>query len=582
MRDGSPRQRVAVIVAVALGTVLGLSTTAAAQQDVLDDEPVDLGVYGAPVRFTAPEGVVIELESGRRLVDTVEFRPSPRGDGMVVIAEMDLHEYVEGIAEMPARWHMEALKAQAVASRTYAWYQASLGTYRNRGLAYDICATTACQVFRGRSVVETPGVGRRWQRAVAQTAGEVLLYEGAPILARYFSTSGGRTRNNEDIFPSSGAFPYLQGIEDPDDAVSPVHTWQATFTRAQFDDLLAQGATLSATVPVAEVEVVREGPGVADRVVVTGRDGTTVEVTAIELRDFLNTTAPAHYPDDFPGPRSDGGSLPTTVPSSRYEVEVTEDRVVLDGSGWGHAVGMGQYGAWGKAQRGLDYVEILSTYYNGLEPTTTDAAPDRLRVGLADDLDELSLTPDGPLTVSVGDTVLTERGFGTWHLQGRSDGTTRLVAPPGHGAPLVAEPTTTTRTRPFPVETLVLETVVNKPAELVVEVRHGGEPVARRSEGVVDRGRRQVEFSLEAEDATLTPGHYEVALLAVDEDGTEAGTSVPIEVIAIEGGTMASVLGDRDPVQPPGDAPPVAAVLVAAAAGVLAGVVVRRRVEVTA
>lgn len=587
MPDRHVRRRLAVVVAALAAGVLTSSAPAtpraAAQETPAgDDAPVDLGVYGAPVRFVAPEGVVMELGSGRRLVDTVEVRPSPVGDGILVVAEMDLQTYVEGIAEMPARWPMEALKAQAVASRTYAWYQASLGTYAERGLPYDICATTACQVFQGREVVETPEVGQRWQQAVEQTAGEVLTHDGGPILARYFSTSGGRTRNNEDVFPSSGAFPYLKGIEDPDDAVSPLHRWRAVFTRQQFDDLLSRGETLSAVVPVAQVEVVQEEGGVPDRVIVTGENGETAEVTAGELQSFLNDVAPEHYPDAFPGPRADGGSLPTTVPSSRYTVEVGRDRVVLDGRGWGHGVGMGQYGAKGKAERGLDYEQILTTYYNGIGPTTPQALPERVRVGLADDIGELSLTAEGPITVSVGDTTLTERGFGTWRLAAAAEETLGLVAPPGHGAPLVAEATTTTRRRPFPVERVTLETVLNKPAELVVEVRRDGEVVGRRSVGVVDRGRRRAPFSLRTDAGPLPPGPYEVALLGVDEDGTEAGAPVPIEVMGMGAGTMASVLADRDPVAAPGDALPVAAAVAAAAAGLLAGVLLRRRVEVRA
>ncbi len=97
---------------MALATVAVLLALPAMAQDVtLDGEPVDLGVYGAPLRFEAPEGVVMELESGRRLVDTVEFRPNPQG-GTIVIAEMDLDTYVAGLAEMPGHGPMEALKGR--------------------------------------------------------------------------------------------------------------------------------------------------------------------------------------------------------------------------------------------------------------------------------------------------------------------------------------------------------------------------------------------------------------------------------------------------------------------------------------
>ncbi len=569
-------------VAVGLLAALALTPAASSQEGGTDDRPVDLGPVGETVRFRAPEGVVIELDSGRRVVDTVELRPSPVGDGMVLTAVMDLQDYLEGIAEMPGRWPMEALKAQAVASRTYAWYQARLRTYRERGLPYDICATTACQVFQGREVVETPLSGPRWQQAVADTAGEVLLYEGAPILARYFSTSGGYTRDNDAVFPSSGAFPYLRGVEDPDDAVSPFHAWQAVFTRAQFDDLLSRGETLGPAAPIADAEVVLEGPGVPNRVVVTGRDGTTAEVTAGQLRDFLNTVAPATFPADFPGLRSDGGSLPSTVPSSRYTIEVTPDRVVLDGRGWGHGVGLGQYGAKGKAERGLSYTQILGAYYGGLAPTQADALPARLAVGLADDTDEVVLSADGPLTVTVGDTVVTERGFGTWRLRTAAEDTMQLIAPPGTGAPLVAADTTVERAHPFGLESIVLETVVNKPAELVAEVRDGDRVVARAPSRVVDRGRRRAVVSLASEGGALPAGTYDAVLRAVDEDGTVAGTPTTIEVPALRGGTMSSVLADRDPVAVPGTVPPAAATLAAAAAGMLAGVLLRRRVEVTA
>lgn len=569
-------RRVGAIAAWVVTAILVASLPAAAQDAGGDEDPVDLGVYGAPLRFEAPEGAVIELESGRRLLDTVEFRPSPHG-GTIVIAEMDLDTYVAGIAEMPARWPLEALKAQAVAARTYAWYQATLGTYEARGLHYDICATTSCQVFRGHSVVEEPVTGARWQRAVDETSNEVLLHDGGPILARYFSTSGGQTRDNEDIFPSSGSFPYLKGIEDPDDAVSPLHTWRVRFTRAQFDDLLSRGETLSVTVPIEDVRMDKQEGGTADRVVVTGQDGTTAEVTAGELRDFLDDVAPEVFPDDFPGRRPDGGNMPSTVPSSRYTFEVTDDHVVLDGSGWGHGVGMGQYGAKGKAERGVTYGEILSTYYNGVTPTTTEAAPDRVRVGLADDVNQLSLSADGPVTVRAGDEVLTRRGFGTWTVQASAEATMRLVAPPGYGSPLVAEPTTATRSRPFPVETVGLETVVNKPAELVVEVRDDDGVVGRRSVGVVDRGRHQARWSLQTEDGRLPAGSYQVALVAVDEDGTEAGTPVDIEVVEANGAPMESVLATRDPLRAP-SRPPIAVALAAAVGGALAGALASTRV----
>lgn len=581
----SRARRLAASIA-ALLSVVALGPAASAQETTEQPEgpDVDLGVYGVPLRFHAPEGVVITLGSGRRLVDTFEVRPHPNGAGLIAIADMDMEEYVEGIGEMPSSWPIEALKAQAVAARTYAWYQIELGTYPRRGLGYDICATTACQVFRGRSVVEAPETGQNWEQAVEETRGEVLTYEGEPILARYFSTSGGETRDNEAVFSREGPFPYLKGRPDPDDAISPLHTWQAVFTREQFDDLLSRGDTLSDVAPVADVEVTKMGPGVADRVTVTGKNGEQREVTAGQLLQFLNDLAPEHYPDDFPGPRSDGGNLPSTIPSSRYTVEVTEDQVVFDGSGWGHGVGLGQYGAKGKAERGLGYREILAFYYNGLQPTTPDALPERVRVGLADEVGEITIRGDGPLEVTAGGTTVTTRALGTWTVSDAGDRTARLLAPTGYGAPLVAGPTTSSRSSPLTLETVTLETVVNKSAELRLEVTASdGTPVSTQDLGIVDAGRTRVPWRPATDDGEpLQAGDYEVALIATDEGANEAGDPVAVRVVGISGGdTASSLLPPAVPVTEPRSVEPIpvalAVVVGAALGGALGSAAARRR-----
>ena len=561
---------------MAMTALAGIGGSATAQEP--EGGLVDLGVQADPVRFTAEEGVVMELGSGRRLVDTVELRRSPLG-GMVVVGVMDMDEYVAGVAEMPSRWPMEALKAQAVAARTYAWYQASLHTFEERGLGYDICASTACQVFEGHTVVEEPVVGQRWQRAVRETSGEVLLHEGEPILARYFSTSGGRTRNNEVVFPSSGPRPYLKGIEDPDDAVSPFHRWQATFTRDQFDRLAARGETLGSAAPIRDARVVQEPGSTPNRVVVTGQDGTTARVTAGQLQDFLNRLAPELFPQEFPGPRRDGGRLPTTVPSSRFRIEVTADRVVLHGRGWGHAVGMGQYGAKGKADRGMDHVEILSTYYNGVTPTTTPRMPDRIRVGLDDSAEEVTITADGRMRVTAGSQRVTDRAFGTWRVRSTAEGGLRLLAPSNYGAALAVEPTTTSRAHPLPVETLTLETSVTTPTELVVQVARDGEPVGRHPVDIVDAGRHQVPWNLDtAQSGSLPPGSYEVALLGIAEDGTTAGSPTTIQVQRVRSqGRPQAALPVTSELQVGGTRVPATGVALGAVAGLLAGAVLARR-----
>lgn len=552
--------------------LLFLAAPAAAQE--VATEPVDVGVFGEPVRFEAAPGTVLTLGSGRRLVGTVEVRPNPRSDGLVVIGDMDTDTYVEGIAEMPARWPLEALKAQAIAARTYAWYQITLGTFQDRGLGYDICATTACQVFRGRDVVEAPEVGQRWAEAVAATSGQVLLFDGAPILARYFSTSGGETRNNEDIFRSEGPFPYLVGFADPFDEVSPLHTWQATFTRAQFDDLIARGESLGPTSPVASVVVSKRDDG-PDRVTVTGIDGTSATVTAGQFKDFLNGVAPSVYPDDFPGERSDGGTLPTTLPSSRFVVDVREDEVVVDGSGWGHQVGMGQYGALGRAEAGHTTEEILAAYYNGLQPTTSDALPARIRVGLDDDADALDLRADGPMRVVVGDTVIAEQAVGDWRLTDDGQDTVGVVAPPGVGQPLVVSPTSVSRRVAFDVEEVVVDAVVNKTARTRVVVRSAEEVVAEQDVGIV-AGRQRTR--LQVDELGLEPGDYDVTVEATDETGATAGTSTGLRIVPLPSSPPPSLVSAlASPSEPVTEGPRPVPVATAGLLGLAAGLLRPRR-----
>ncbi|MFN2556792.1 MAG: SpoIID/LytB domain-containing protein, partial [Nitriliruptorales bacterium] len=459
-----------------------------------------------------------------------------------------------------------------VAARTYAWYSIRLGTFQPQG--YDLCASVACQVFRGRDPVEATG-GERWANAVAATDGEVLLAGGEPILARYFSSSGGHTRRNEEVFPDEGPKPYLQGIPDPEDAGSPLHLWQVRFTRPEFDAILARGQTLSGAVPSVNVAVIAAGGGEPDRVAVTGANGATVEVTASDFRRFVSDVAPRLFPDRFPSARRDGLRLPETLPSSRLAFTVTPDEIVVDGRGYGHGVGMNQYGAKGKAEAGMTYEDILAAYYGGLRPVRAAGIPSRVRVGVNSG-QAFRLRADGPLRVLAGDQLITDRGLGTWRVSRRADRAVELEASRGYGAPLIASPTQTRDATPWEVEVVILDTVVNKAAELflVVSDESGIEMVKRRI-GVVEPGRRPVPFDLDAEGgAPLPPGRYAVELRAVDESGAQAGAPVSLHVMPV-------LISSRPPpslLEPaPAAAGPHLGLVLAVAVGALAGLAITRR-----
>lgn len=518
------------IVAVTAVAICLVASPAAAQE--VPTGPVEIGVSSSPVRLAGDRTVttIVDGASGSaeasRYGEVVEVRPA---DGALrVINDVTMRTYMEGLAEVPFSWPMEALKAQVVAARTYAWFSIQQGSFDRSG--YDICATTACQVYHGRDQMEI-ATADRWRQAVEETEGEVLTYAGAPILARYFSTSGGRTRDNEEVFTNEGPRPYLKGVEDPDDTVSPLHRWEVTFPREHFDAILARGNTLSAVVPVADVRWV-DPPTGSDRVIVTGRNGRSVEVPASSFRSFVSRTAPELYPDDYPSPWPDRDRrYPETLLSSRLSFELTDDTVVVSGRGWGHGVGMGQYGAMGKAERGLTYQEILAAYYNGLTPTRPASLPDRVRVGVGLVDGPVELRADRPVPVRLGKELITDRGMGTWRVQPRGDQLV-LLAPPGFGRPLDVAATSSPRPEPYRFERIAVETVVNKPVEAALVVTSPqGEELLRRDLGVVDPGPVAAGWDLDGPDGeAVPPGDYEVALEVTDETGAVGGSPLTVSV----------------------------------------------------
>ncbi|TVR23880.1 MAG: SpoIID/LytB domain-containing protein [Nitriliruptor sp.] len=533
----------AAVLALLASTGPGGTSPAAA-------EPGAAVVVDGPVRVVGGEEVLIGV-AGVRYHDTIELA----ADGQV-INELDTERYVAGVAEMPSRWPLEALKAQAVAARTYAWWSAERGAHAG----FDLCATTACQVFRGAEVVLDGG--QRWEEAVAATAGEVLVDpEGGPILSRYFSTSGGRTYANEEVFPATGPRSYLVAIDDPYDAVSPYHRWRVRFTREEFDEVLSRGERLAVTVPVVAVERTGDVDDVTARFRVTGGDGSVVEVGAVELRDFLSLVAPDRFPDRFPTRRADGlRPLPSTVPSSRFTVDVGDDEVVLEGRGWGHGVGMGQYGARGRAEDGAAHHEILAAYYGGLQPTRAEKLPDRIRVGLGQ-RDELTLAADDLVTIlDARGEVVVERALGPWTAS-RVDGGWQLSPPAGHDRELEVGATRSVPSLTRDGEAVTVEAEVNKHVVLRLEVLgEAGQPVATRDLGVAEPGVHAATWRLTDDDGDPVPaGTYRLVLVGEDGAGRSAGT--PTEVVVEQPARPADGSGPNLP-----DALPSGTLLLPAAA----------------
>ena len=189
----------------------------------------DLGTYESPLRISgAPSGIRLRGRAANGVANGryrggLELRAGTIG-GISAINAVDLENYVRGVVagEMPPSWHDEALRAQAVAARTDA-----IATSKD-GDGYDQFADTRSQMYPGIA-----GEDPRTDRAVAATAGKVVVFDGKPIVTYYFSTSGGRTENVENSFLGAQPAPYLTSVADPYDGASPRHRWTVRLSLAQ-------------------------------------------------------------------------------------------------------------------------------------------------------------------------------------------------------------------------------------------------------------------------------------------------------------------------------------------------------------
>jgi stage II sporulation protein D len=183
-------------------------------------------VRGAMVRW---KGTSMNGIANGRWRSALELRPSSYG-GLTVVNALGIDNYVKGVVpgEVPASWPAEMLKAQAVAARSYA-----MTTNRGGGV-FDQYPDTRSQVYRG-----VTGETVASNAAVSDTAGQVVTYNGETVTTYFFSTSGGRTENVENVFIGGTPQPWLKSVEDPYDDVSPRHRWKFVLTTSQMQSRLS-------------------------------------------------------------------------------------------------------------------------------------------------------------------------------------------------------------------------------------------------------------------------------------------------------------------------------------------------------
>ena len=290
----------------------------------------------------------------------------PAGESLQAINLINVESYLPSVvgSEMPASWPQAALRAQAVAARTYALRQ------RRPAAPFDLKATVASQVYKG---VEAETDSTR--EAVRSTRSQVLVHGSKLINAVFHSSSGGLTANSGEIWRQQ--LPYLVSVPDFDQA-SPVHAWQL---RIQPAKLTAAFREIGGAFDIQLLSTTSSGRIRQARV--TGPRGSLL-LTGAELRKRLGLRStmarftfeapPRSYPFPPPLPALPGvftqkaiNSLaPGVIQASRLTpLRPAAPALVVNGRGFGHGVGMSQWGAYGLALRGEDYREILQHYYKG-------------------------------------------------------------------------------------------------------------------------------------------------------------------------------------------------------------------------
>ncbi len=447
------------------------------------------GPIGAPIVFRPKPGTTLHIEGRGSFHGSIEIRRD--GSGVTIINELDLESYVAGVREVPGLWPMEALKAQSVAARTYAMWEKERGYWQRFG--FDVCGTVSCQVYQGADA-QLGERGRRWTAGVRATAGEVLLHEGEPALARYHSSSGGRTLPNEVVYPTSGPRPYLRSVDDPHDRISPLYRWEVNFPRTDLERILGHAVNLGGT--IVEVRV-----NEAERKMFIRTGGGELEMSTVRFRREVSESAPVVFPSRYPAPRSDGQRMPATIPSSRFTVRKTTDGFLVQGKGYGHGVGMSQWGAMGRAEEGHSYDEILSAYYTGLRPTSLGSNP-KMRVAVVRGVSDVRISGDGAFGVFTNGQALSPSTLGGWTVRASGVRSLQLSPPQGSALPLVLTgvraPTEQHVDPPKEGGLLHVDVVVPKAAQVTAVLEREGAEVAR-AKAVVEAGERRVSIPLTGE-----------------------------------------------------------------------------------
>ncbi|MFZ5965748.1 MAG: SpoIID/LytB domain-containing protein [Bacillota bacterium] len=336
-------------------------------------------------------GLGVTAVDGKNFRGSVLFKRFTDSD-LTVINQLNTEEYLYGVVprEMSGSWPLEAQKAQAVAARNFT--VGKMGVHKQYG--FDLCATTHCQVYGGFDIEHEVS-----RRAVDETKNKILTYQGKLVDAYYHSNSGGYTEDSENVW--SFVLPYIRGVEDSFSVGSPNDSWTQVFTKQELEDILnANGLNVGSITNISATEVSKNG-----RVLKLQIDGTLdrkiLEKEKVRSLFGYNKVKSIWYTIESDGgggtiyiraslaePPQEKNSASITVLSAEGTSEISGNQYTIyngseyknatstasqassftfKGKGWGHGLGMSQWGAKKMAELGYTYDQILKHYYTGTE-----------------------------------------------------------------------------------------------------------------------------------------------------------------------------------------------------------------------
>lgn len=290
-----------------------------------------LSVNGRTVRILRASAPAAMQVNGKGYRGIIEVTTADKG--LLVVDELPLEEYLVGLinCEISSQWPIESIKAQAVIARTYALYQMDA----RKNALYHLESTVLDQVYDGCDIEDS-----RAARGVRETAGEVLTFDGKVIQAFYHSNCGGHTDAAENVW--GYPLPYLKGVDCGYCLTAAAGKWEQSIPLKKIEALLkSSGHQVAGLVEIKPGQRNRSGR-LNDLTLVSSRGSLTIP--AVNFRKAIGYSV---------------------IKSTNFAVKTAGDEALFSGVGYGHGVGLCQWGAKQRAEDGFDYREILSYYYPG-------------------------------------------------------------------------------------------------------------------------------------------------------------------------------------------------------------------------